>query len=335
MDDRRNQLGNERWNITRLIGQLVRFTTFTTGFVGSNVVSPHLVHSEITARAIFCGLCADSCDAHSATLQHLRHTVMTMSKPSRVLSREFVSPKVPHVAAAFWAIKLLTTGMGEAASDALGGISVVLAAVVGLGGFLLALGWQLKADTYRPVRYWSAVAMVAVFGTMAADAVHLVGLPYPVVTGFYALAVIVLLLLWRRVEGSDSIHSITTVRRELFYWATVLATFALGTAAGDFTAETLHLGFFESILVFAALMVIPLIGWTTGLLGAVAAFWVAYVLTRPLGASVADWLGKPSARGGLDLTDGAVTLGMLVIFAAAVVWLERTRVDYPRTNEPA
>lgn len=251
------------------------------------------------------------------------------------LERTFTGPKVPHVAAAFWAVKLLTTGMGEAIADGLAGASVILAAGVGLIGFLATMGWQLRARDYHPVRYWSCVAMVAVFGTMGADAVHLVGLPYGVVAGAYLMAVLGILAVWKSIEGSVSIHSITTTRRELFYWATVLATFALGTAAGDFTADTLGLGFGSSILVFAALMLLPLVGWRLRIVGPVAAFWVAYVLTRPLGASIADWLGKPASRGGLNLTDAGVSIAALVIFAASLAWLTKSRIDDPRAHEPA
>jgi uncharacterized membrane-anchored protein len=235
---------------------------------------------------------------------------------------EPVAPKVPTIGVIFWVIKILTTGMGEAASDFLAKLNLVLAAFVGLVGFWYALKRQFLADRYSPTTYWFAVAMVAVFGTMAADAVHIVFLlPYAVTTSFYGLVTATILVLWYRSEGTLSIHSITTVRREQFYWATVLATFALGTAAGDLTATTLRLGFFASGLLFAAAFVAPAIAWWRLHLNPVVAFWTAYVLTRPLGASFADWLGKPhKIGGGLGFGDGIVT-GTACVLIAGGVWV--------------
>jgi uncharacterized membrane-anchored protein len=208
--------------------------------------------------------------------------------------------KVPEVTVLFWVVKVLTTGMGEAASDYLGQLSLVLAGVVGVGGMTAALWWQLRSDRYRAPVYWSAVAMVAVFGTMAADLLHVVlGISYAVSTPVCAVALALVLLAWYRSEGTLSIHSITTRRRERFYWATVLATFALGTAAGDLTAATMHLGYLDSGILFAGMIAVPFVAWRRFGLGEVAAFWSAYVLTRPLGASFADWFGKEHRLTGL------------------------------------
>ncbi|MCW2497765.1 hypothetical protein [Jatrophihabitans sp.] len=232
-----------------------------------------------------------------------------------------VAAKVPAVGVLFWVIKILTTGMGEAASDYLGGVNLLLAAVVGLGGFGYALRRQLRADRYDAVTYWFAVAMVAVFGTMVADGVHVaLALPYGVTTTLYALAAAAVFVYWYRSEGTLSIHSIDTRRRELLYWATVLLTFALGTAAGDLTASTLKLGYFSSALLFGAAIIVPGVAWRLGL-NPVVAFWVAYVLTRPLGASVADWLAKPhSPDGGLHVGDGLVALGSVLLIAGLVAY---------------
>lgn len=237
--------------------------------------------------------------------------------------------RVPHVAAAFWAVKLLTTGMGEAASDYLAGVNLVLAAGVGLAGLVVALWFQLRSPRYSALRYWSTVAMVAVFGTMAADAVHVVlGVPYPVTTVLYAAALAAVFVVWSRVEGTLSIHSINTARREVFYWLAVLATFALGTAAGDLTAYTLHLGYLASAGLFAVAILVPLQARRVFGMNAVVCFWSAYVLTRPLGASIADWLSKPHTRaGGLGLGDGTVTSVALVAFVVLVGWLALTRSD--------
>ena len=154
--------------------------------------------------------------------------------------------KVPEVTAFFWIVKALTTGMGESTSDFLVHRLVPEIAVV-LGGiaFVVALYLQFSSDRYVPWRYWLAVAMVGVFGTMCADVLHVgLGVPYIVSTIFYAVVLAVVFRTWYRSEGTLSIHSITTERRELFYWAAVLATFALGTAAGDLTAVTFGLGYF-------------------------------------------------------------------------------------------
>ena len=152
--------------------------------------------------------------------------------------------KVPEITAIFWVIKVLTTGAGEAASDYLASGSLVLAAGIGLLAFAVALLLQLRAPRYVPWIYWSAVSAVAVFGTMAADAVHVVlGIPYPVTTAAYALSVAAAFLVWHRMEGTLDIHTVTPGRREIFYWLTVLATFALGTAVGDLSAFTLRLGY--------------------------------------------------------------------------------------------
>lgn len=245
--------------------------------------------------------------------------------------REPWGVKVPAVTVMFWVIKVLTTGTGEAASDWLGNTNLILAGVVGLGGFVLALRWQLRSTRYRPAVYWFAVAMVAVFGTMAADAVHVgLGVPYSVSTAFWAVVTAIILVLWRRSEGSLSIHTITTPRREKFYWATVLSTFALGTAAGDLTADQLELGFLLSGLLFAAVMLVPAFGWARWGMNSVLAFWFAYVVTRPLGASFADWFGKPhSFGGGLGYGDGTVTLAASVLIVLLVGYLSVTHVDAP------
>ena len=231
--------------------------------------------------------------------------------------------KVPAVTALFWVVKIVTTGMGEAASDWLVSISIVLPVVIGLGGLWFTLRRQLRAPAYEPVTYWSTVAMVAVFGTVAADAVHVIGIPLQLTTAGYAVAVAVVLAWWHRSEGTLSVHSVVSGRRELFYWATVLATFALGTAAGDLTAFAFHLGYAWSAVLFGAAILVPWGLHRVRVLGAVGAFWTAYVLTRPLGASVADWLGK-SKLGGLGYGDGLVTLVSLVLIAALVGWIART-----------
>ncbi len=252
-------------------------------------------------------------------------------------TRAFPAPKVPPVFLLFWVVKLLTTGIGETGADFLGVVSIPLAAIVGIGGFAAALTVQLRADTYHPVRYWTTVLSVALFGTMIADGPHVaLGTPYVVDSAIYFVLLCVVLVWWRRSEGTISVHSITTARRERFYWGVVLLTFGLGTALGDTTAIDLGLGFGWSIVLFGVLILVPFGLWRFGLwrlgqgrfgLDATIAFWSSYALTRPLGASVADWLGKSPDDGGIGWGDGLVTGLGLVLFAGLVSYIAVTRRD--------
>jgi uncharacterized membrane-anchored protein len=232
------------------------------------------------------------------------------------LTRRHLS-KVPEITALFWVTKLLTTAMGESTSDFLvSRINSVVAVLLGTVVLLGALALQFRAPRSVPWTYWCTVLMVAIVSTMAADVLHIqFRVPYAVSTAFFAVVLAVVFVSWSRVEGTLSIHSIVTPRRELFYWATVMATFALGTAAGDLTATTLGLGYLTSAALFAALLAVPAIGYWRLHLNAIVAFWAAYVLTRPLGASIADWLGKPKAVSGLGWGDGVASLifGLLIV----------------------
>jgi uncharacterized membrane-anchored protein len=255
-----------------------------------------------------------------------------MSVPSHrhraALSREPLAAKVPEITAMFWVIKILTTGMGEATSDFLIKVNILLGGVVGLVAFVLALWWQFRVRRYIAVVYWLAVAMVAVFGTLAADGLHVeLHVPYIGSTIFYAIILAVVFYLWRRSEGTLSIHSIVTRRRETYYWLTVLATFALGTATGDLTAMTLHLGYLASGLMFTGLILIPALAWWRFGMNEIVAFWWAYVLTRPLGASFADWLSKPHILSGLNYGDGQVAAVATVIIAVLVGYVAVARND--------
>jgi uncharacterized membrane-anchored protein len=250
--------------------------------------------------------------------------------PTAVDRQQSLAVKVPAITALFWLVKLLSTGMGEAASDFLGEGNLVVGGAVGVLGFAGALWLQLRSRRYIAPVYWLAVVMVAVFGTMAADVVHVaLDVPYPLLTLAYAVLLAAVFVLWHRTEGTLSIHSIDTRRRELWYWATVLLTFALGTAAGDLTAASLHLGFAPSAVVFAVAILVPAVGWWRLGLNSTLAFWTAYVLTRPLGASLADWLGKPHRLSGVGWGDGTVTLGAGVLIVALVgyLWLSRRDVQ--------
>lgn len=244
--------------------------------------------------------------------------------------------KVPQVTVYFWIVKLLSTAMGESSTDYLVyQINPYVAVALGCLGLGVALLLQFLARRYVAWIYWFAVVMVAVFGTMAADVAHVVlGIPYLVSTAFFAAALAVVFVAWYASERTLSIHSIDTRRRELFYWATVLATFALGTAAGDFTAATLGLGYFPSFLLFAALFVAPGLAYRWFGINEILAFWFAYVITRPLGASFADWMGKP-ILGGLGLGDGKVALVLTALIVAFVGYLSITRRDMPEERRHA
>ncbi len=237
--------------------------------------------------------------------------------------------KVPEITVYFWIVKLLTTAMGESTSDYLVyQINPYLAVGLGAIGFAAALGLQFAVRRYVPWIYWLAVLMVAVFGTMAADVVHIeLGVPYLVSSACFAVALAVIFTVWYRSEGTLSIHSIDTRRREAFYWATVLATFALGTATGDMTANTMGLGYFPSAVLFAVVIAVPLVAYRRFGLNAIVAFWFAYIVTRPLGASVADWLGKARSVSGLNLGDGLVSAGFAVLIVGFVVYLTVTGKD--------
>ncbi|MGY1496770.1 COG4705 family protein [Streptomyces sp. QTS52] len=251
---------------------------------------------------------------------------LTENRPPR--HARHAASKVPEVTVYFWIIKVLTTGMGETASDWLARLFGPIPAV-GLGGMALivALVVQFAARRYVAWIYWTAIVMVSVFGTMAADVLHVgLGVPYTLSTPFFMVTLAAVFALWYRGEGTLSIHSIHTRRRETFYWAAVLATFALGTAAGDLTA-TIGLGYLGSVGLYASAIAVPAVAHRWGGLNAVAAFWAAYVITRPLGASVADWMAVGHGRGGLDLGLGPVTLSWTVAILGFVCYLAASRKD--------
>ncbi|MFF0291871.1 hypothetical protein [Streptomyces sp. NPDC005262] len=230
--------------------------------------------------------------------------------------------KVPEATVYFWIIKVLTTGMGETASDLLARLLGPVPAVA-LGGLALtaALAVQFALRQYVAWAYWTAVVMVSVFGTMAADVLHVgLGVPYAVSAPAFLAVLAAVFILWYASERTLSIRSIRTRRRETFYWAAVLATFALGTAAGDLTA-TVGFGYLGSIALFAAAICEPALTHRFGALNAVPAFWIAYVITRPLGASLADWMALGHARGGLGLGLTPVTLAWTAAIVGFVGYL--------------
>ncbi|HEV7656920.1 MAG TPA: hypothetical protein VGP36_19595 [Mycobacteriales bacterium] len=246
-------------------------------------------------------------------------------------ARRTLLSKVPEATALFWVIKILTTGMGETASDFIGNQGLVLA-----GGLVLvtavalvsALVAQFRATRYVAPVYWAAVTMISVVGTMLSDGSRIaLGITYAVSTVTFVVALAVIFGLWYRSERTLSIHSIVTRPRETFYWAAVVATFALGTSAGDLTARTLRLGFLGSGWMFLGIILVPAIAYRWLGLNAILAFWAAYVTTRPLGASFADWMAVPRRDGGLGWGTGPVTLVVAAVILALVGWVTWTRRD--------
>ncbi|HSU72319.1 MAG TPA: hypothetical protein VLJ21_00540 [Candidatus Binatia bacterium] len=234
--------------------------------------------------------------------------------------------KVPQVTLFFWIIKILCTTVGETASDFLNvnlGMGLVWTSVVMGGALLVALIVQFRTKKYHPVVYWVSVVLISVFGTLVTDIMtDSIGVPLELSTLVFTLLLALTFLFWYLKEKTLSIHSITTWQRETFYWLAILFTFALGTASGDLMAEGLGLGYLVTGLIVAAVILLVTIGWKLGL-HSVLAFWIAYIMTRPLGASLGDYLSQPAANGGLgfgtSITTAFFTLGILLIVSYFVV----------------
>ena len=240
-----------------------------------------------------------------------------------------LAKKVPELTIYFWVTKVLTTGMGETTSDFfVHRYNPYIVVVLGAAILALTVIWQLWLRQYNAWVYWLAVSMVAVFGTMAAGILHVyMGIPYVFSATIYAAAVTVIFALWYLSETTLSVHSIYTRRRELFYWAAVLGTFAMGTAVGDMTAVSFNLGFFASGILFAVVIAVPAVAQRLVHLNEIVAFWFAYIITRPLGASFADWLAVPSTLGGLNLGKGTVSIVLWLLIAGFVGYLAISHKD--------
>jgi uncharacterized membrane-anchored protein len=255
-----------------------------------------------------------------------------------VLGRFFPTPlaaKVPEVILLFWVVKILTTAGGEATSDYLRIYGNFKGGAVEFGLFVIGLVWQFKTRRYSAVAYWFFAFAIAVIGTGVSDFLHLdVGIPYLGTTVLWTIALLSIFFVWHRREGTLSIHSITSQPREAYYWATVFATFALGTALGDYTATTLNLGYLASGILFSVAILIPALAhWKFGLNG-IAAFWMSYVMTRPLGASYADYISKPPHLSGLGYGDGPTALLFILAMVVFVAYLAVARPDIQRATQP-
>ena len=256
-----------------------------------------------------------------------------------VLGRIFPAPmaaKVPEVIFVFWVVKILTTAGGEATSDYLRQWGNIRGGATEVALFVVGLVWQFGTRRYRALAYWFLAYAIAVSGCGLADFLHLdVHIPYVGTTLLWAVILAGIFLVWQRREGTLSIHSITTQRREAFYWATVFATFALGTALGDYTATSLHLGYLGSGILFGVVIILPALAWRGLGLNSIAAFWMSYVVTRPLGASFADYISKPHSLSGINFGDGHTAVVFAVVILAFVLYLAIKRPDIQRPQAPS
>nr|WP_206072374.1 hypothetical protein [Antrihabitans stalactiti] len=245
--------------------------------------------------------------------------------------------KVPEITIWFWIIKILCTTVGESFADWINmtlGLGLNATALIFTVVFAAVLGWQLRVDRYVPFVYWLTVVVVSVTGTLYTDILtDDLGVPLDVSTGVFAAILAGVFGIWFARERTLSIHSIVTLPRELFYWLAILVTFALGTAAGDWTLELTGWGPGTSVLLPAGLIVAVVIGWRLRA-NAVLSFWLAYILTRPLGANLGDFLALPSVDRGLGLGTALTSVIFLSAILATVVYLTRTRRDVIEGVEP-
>ena len=239
--------------------------------------------------------------------------------------------KVPEVTIYFWIIKVLATTVGETAADLLSSrlnLGLTITSYVMSAVFIATLIFQVRAKRYMPPLYWVTVVLISVVGTLISDnLVDGMGISLITTSIAFGLTLAVVFALWYRSEKTLSIHTIFTTRRELFYWAAILFTFAMGTSAGDLIAEKLNLGYGPTAIVFAAMIAIIALLHRAVKLDAILSFWLAYIMTRPLGASIGDYLAKPVIAGGLGW--GTVTTSLIFLGAilTLVVFLTISRFD--------
>ncbi|MEO6975057.1 MAG: hypothetical protein ABI144_04150 [Gallionella sp.] len=253
-----------------------------------------------------------------------------MQTPTRKNEMQILN-KVPEVMLFFWIIKIMCTTVGETAADFLNAdLNFGLTGTSLIMGFFLALFlvMQLRSKKYIPWLYWIVVVLVSIVGTLITDnLVDNFGVALETTTIVFSLALLATFWLWHAKEKTLSVHTIVTRQRELFYWAAILFTFALGTAAGDWVAEGLSLGYANSTLMFAGMIAIVTITYYGFRANAILAFWIAYILTRPLGASFGDYLSQPVGNGGLGLGPAYTNAGFLSAILALVIYLTVSRRD--------
>ncbi len=239
--------------------------------------------------------------------------------------------KVPEVTLFFWIIKILATTVGETFADYLNdtlGFGLTNTTIVMAAALLVTLVAQFATRRYVPPIYWLAIVFISVVGTLITDNLtDRFGVPLLLSTAVFAVLLALTFAAWFRSERTLSIHSIVTSRREGFYWLTILFTFALGTAAGDLIAEQFSVGYLPSLLLFGAVIAVIAVAHLRFGLDAVLSFWLAYILTRPLGASIGDWLSQPKSAGGLGLGTTATSVVFLAAILALVSFLTVTKRD--------
>jgi uncharacterized membrane-anchored protein len=244
--------------------------------------------------------------------------------------------KVPEVILWFWVIKVMATTVGETAADYLNDhfhLGLTRTTLLMSAALIGALAAQLRQRAYVPAYYWSTVVLISVLGTLVTDNLtDQFGVSLWVSTAGFSVALMAAFGRWYQVERTLSIHTITTPRREAYYWLAILLTFALGTAAGDLIAEQLNLGYWRSGLLFAALIAVVSAAWKAHRVDEVLAFWMAYVLTRPLGASIGDYLSQPQRHGGLAMGSTRTSAAFVATIVALVVYLTRTKRDQVTTT---
>jgi uncharacterized membrane-anchored protein len=242
--------------------------------------------------------------------------------------RKSILSKVPQVTLAFWIVKILATTLGETGGDALSmtlNLGYAISSLIFLGFFAVTLSAQMKAKHYHPVLYWAVVVATTTVGTTTSDYLdRTLGLGYVKSSIALFCLVIAVLAAWRFTTGAIAVDHITTRGNELFYWVTILVSNTLGTALGDFTASDTGLGFVRGALLFAALIALVAAAHYFTKISGAALFWAAYILTRPLGATLGDTLTKPHADGGLAL--GRIT-SSLVIAAAMIILIRVTSLS--------
>jgi uncharacterized membrane-anchored protein len=246
--------------------------------------------------------------------------------------------KVPEVTLIFWIIKIMSTTVGETGADYLAvhvGLGTAATSLIMAGLLIVALVIQLRTRAYTPWIYWLTVVLVSVVGTQITDALtDRLDVSLYTSTEVFAAALAITFAIWYAVERTLSIHTIVTTRRELFYWAAILFTFALGTAAGDLATEALSLGFTIGVVVFGAgIAAIALAYFLGG--DPVLTFWLAYILTRPLGASLGDLLSQSRPNGGVGLGTIGTSIAFLVVIASLVAYLTVSSRQADAAAEPA
>jgi uncharacterized membrane-anchored protein len=263
---------------------------------------------------------------------------MSIDRTKAVTTAKTLLSKVPEVTIFFWVIKILATTIGETAADFLAenvGLGLTGTTLIMSVGLVIVLVFQFRAPRYVPAIYWLAVVFLSVVGTLITDnLVDNYNVALRTTTILFSIALAVTFVVWYRSERTLSIHSIYTPKREGFYWLAILFTFALGTAAGDLIAESLDVGYWKSALLFAGCIGLITIAWRYFRLNPILAFWMAYILTRPLGASIGDYLSQPKADGGLGLGTTITSLIFLVAIAVVVAYLTRTKKDQIAISVP-